>query len=244
LCYIITRYRRNTDLSNIPDLQKNIGIDFKDATLLKLALIHSSYVNENPAIAPNSNERLEFLGDAILDMVIAEELYFKYPDHNEGELTALRAVLVCSTTLENIAKHIGLGDSLLLGKGEEASGGRTKEANLAGAMESLIAAIYLDKGLEITRNFLINLFDTELKKLSEKETCIDYKSRLQHISQSRKGGEKETPVYNIIEATGPDHQRIFTAEVKVGNAILGTGHGKSKKIAETEAARLALENLK
>ena len=231
-------------MSNIANLQKNIGIDFKDVSLLKLALTHSSYVNENPAIAPNSNERLEFLGDAVLDMVIAEDLYFKYPDYNEGELTGLRAVLVCGTTLGNIAGNIGLGDSLLLGKGEEASGGRTKEANLAGAMESLIAAIYLDKGLETTRNFIIKLFDTELIKLTEQETCIDYKSQLQHIFQSRKNGEKETPVYNIIEATGPDHQRTFTAEVKTGNTILGTGQGKSKKIAETEAARTALQRLK
>jgi ribonuclease III len=235
---------RNSDLSNIAELQKNIGIDFKDLSLLKLAITHSSYVNENPAIAPASNERLEFLGDAILDMVIAEELYFKYPDHNEGELTELRAVLVCSTTIGNIGRNIGLGDCLLLGKGEEASGGRTKEANLAGAFESLIAAVFLDKGLETTRNFLINLFNTELIKLSEKETCIDFKSRLQQIFQSYRGKEKETPIYNIIEATGPDHKRNFTAEVKVGNTVLGTGHGKSKKIAETEAARAALEKLK
>ncbi|MDD4874083.1 MAG: ribonuclease III [Dehalococcoidales bacterium] len=231
-------------MNNIIDLQKNTGIDFKDASLLTLALTHSSYVNENPAIAPNSNERLEFLGDAILDMVIAEELYFKYPDYNEGELTGLRAILVCSTTLGNIARGIGLGDSLLLGKGEEASGGRAKEANLAGAIEALIAAVYLDRGLVPARNFIIKLFETEMKKLNEQEMCMDYKSRLQHIFQSKKGSNKETPYYNIIEATGPDHKHIFTAEVKVGDTLLGTGHGKSKKIAETEAARIALEKLK
>jgi len=231
-------------LNTIETLQKKIGAHFKDKSLLKLAVTHSSYVNENPAIAPCSNERLEFLGDAILDMVIAEDLYFKYPDYNEGELTELRSALVCSATLGKIATNIGLGDCLLLGKGEEASGGRSKEANLAGAMEALIAAIYLDKGLEITRKFLSNLFDAELKELEENESCIDYKSRLQHIFQSRKGNDKETPSYSIVEATGPDHKRIFTAEVKVGNRVLGTGYGKSKKSAETEAAKAALEKLK
>ncbi|MDD4924667.1 MAG: ribonuclease III [Dehalococcoidales bacterium] len=229
---------------NPADIQKCIGIEFRDESLLKLALTHSSYVNEYPAIAPYSNERLEFLGDAVLDMIIAEELYFKYPQHHEGELTGLRAALVCTTTLSNIAKNIGLGNCLLLGKGEESSGGRDKEANLAGALEGLVAAVYLDKGLESTRGFLLKLFDTELAKLGEKETCIDFKSRLQHIFQSRKGEDKETPLYSIIEETGPDHKRVYTAEVRVANILLGTGHGKSKKIAETEAAKAALGKLK
>jgi ribonuclease-3 len=231
-------------LSNIDSLQKSIGIYFKNITLLELALTHSSYINENPATAPHSNERLEFLGDAILGMIIAEELYFKYPDYNEGDLTSLRSTLVCSTTLSNIGRYIGLGDCLLLGRGEEASGGRNKEANLAGAMEALIAAVYIDKGLKITRSFLIKLFDTELAKLGEEETCINYKSRLQHIFQARKGKGKKTPVYTIVEETGPDHKPVFTAEVKVGHILLGTGHGKSKKTAEIEAAKAALEKLK
>ncbi len=232
------------ELNNLKDIENCIGIEFKDDSLLKLALTHSSYVNEYPAIAPESNERLEFLGDAVLDMIIAEDLYFKYPQQHEGELTALRATLVCTATLANIAQAIGLGNCLLLGKGEEASGGRSKEANLAGAFEALLAALYLDKGLEATRIFLLKLFEKELVKLGEKETCIDFKSRLQHIFQARKGEDKETPVYYIIEETGPDHKRIFTAEVRVGNKILGRGYGKSKKTAETEAARAALETLK
>lgn len=231
-------------MNTLKDIQKCIGIEFKDEALLKLAVTHSSYINEFPEIAPESNERLEFLGDAVLDMIIAEELYFKYPEQHEGELSALRASLVCSATLANIAQTIGLGNCLLLGKGEEASGGRTKEANLAGAFEALLAAIYIDKGLETTRSFLLRLFDKEQVKLSEKELCVDYKSRLQHIFQSRKGGNKETPVYYIIGEAGPDHNRIFTAEVRAGNHVLGQGHGKSKKIAETEAARAALESLK
>jgi ribonuclease-3 len=177
-------------------------------------------------------------------MIIAEELYFKYPQQHEGDLTALRASLVCTTTLANIAQAIGLGNCLLLGKGEEASGGRNKEANLAGAFEALLAALYLDKGLETTRTFLLKLFNTELAKLEQKESCVDYKSRLQHIFQARKGEDKETPLYYIVEESGPDHKRVFTAEVRVGNTLLGRGNGKSKKIAETEAARTALEKLK
>ncbi len=231
-------------MSNLADIQKCIGIKFKNETLLRLALTHSSYVNEYPAIAPYSNERLEFLGDAVLDMVIAEDLYFKYPEHHEGELTGFRAALVCTSTLSSIARKIGLGDCLLLGKGEEASGGRDKEANLAGALEALAAAVYLDKGLEIARGFLLKLFEAELAKMGEKESCVDYKSRLQHIFQARKDVDKKTPVYSIIAETGPDHKRIFTAEVKVGNTLLGRGTGKSKKIAEIEAARTALEKLK
>lgn len=229
---------------NPAHIKQCIDIEFKDESLLKLALTHSSYVNEYPAIAPESNERLEFLGDAVLDMIIAEELYFKYPQQHEGELTGLRAALVCTTTLANIANNIGLGKCLLLGKGEEASGGREKDANLAGAFEALLAAVYLDKGLESTRSFLLELFDEELAKLGEKDTCIDYKSQLQQIFQARKGDEKETPVYYIVEETGPDHKRVFTAEVKVGKTLLGRGSGKSKKIAETEAARAALEKLR
>ncbi len=226
------------------DIQKCIGIKFKNNALLKLAITHSSYVNEYPAIAPDSNERLEFLGDAILDMLIAEELYLKHPQYTEGELTELRAALVCTSTLAVIARTIGLGNCLLLGKGEESSGGRNKEANLAGALEALVAAVYLDKGLEITRGFILKLFETELTKPVESSNCIDYKSRLQHIYQARKGEDKVTPVYSIVAEKGPDHNRVFTAVVKVGKTLLGMGTGKSKKNAETEAAKAALEKLK
>jgi ribonuclease III len=231
-------------LNNPADIQKCIGIQFKNNALLKLALTHSSYVNEYPAVAPYSNERLEFLGDAVLDMLIAEELYLKHSEYTEGELTELRAALVCTSTLAGIAKTIELGNCLLLGKGEEASGGRFKEANLAGGLEALVAAVYLDKGLEITRGFLLKLFETELVNLGENDSCIDFKSRLQHIYQARKGEEKVTPVYSIVEETGPDHNRVFTAEVKVGKTLLGRGTGKSKKFAETEAAKAALEKMK
>ena len=231
-------------MNSLKDIKKRIGIEFKNEALLKLAITHSSYVNEYQAIAPESNERLELLGDAILGMIIAEHLYLKFPEHAEGELTGFRASLVCTTTLADIAKKINLGNYLLLGKGEEASGGRNKDANLAGALEALVAAVYLDKGLETTRDFLLKLFEAEIENPGEQGNCVDFKSQLQQIFQARKGGDKETPVYYIVEETGPDHKRVFTAEVKVREALLGRGSGKSKKIAETEAAKAALEKLK
>jgi len=230
---------------NIPKASnKCIAVKFKNEALFKLAITHSSYVNEYPAVAPESNERLEFLGDAILDVVIAEELYAKYPQYTEGELSALRAALVCTSTLAEIAQKLELGDCLLLGKGEETSGGRHKEANLAGSFEAVVAAIYLDQGWEVTRGFLLKLFETEIEARSKTDNCADYKSRLQHIFQSRTGKNKETPAYYIVDESGPDHDRIFTAEVRAGNTLLGRGTGKSKKTAETEAARIALKKLK
>jgi len=174
-------------------------------------------------------------------MIFAQKLYHYFPDATEGEMTRLRSALVRCSTLSNIAKAIGLSDYLYLGKGEEASGGRQKPTNLAGALEAVTAAVFLDQGWEKTTDFILRLFDTELEKLINQGIGIDYKSQLQHLIQSR---QQETPVYQIIEANGPAHDRMFTAEVKVGDTILGKGCGKSKKIAETEAARSALEQLK
>jgi ribonuclease-3 len=228
-------------LANLKTLQQVLGIQFKDLSLLQQALVHSSYINENPGATLTSNERLEFLGDAILALVVAKKLYDDYPLFSEGEMTRLRSALVRRTTLANIARTISLGDYIYLGKGEEASGGRNKPANLANTMESVIAAIFLDQGQDAARDFIIRLLDTELKKLVSQGTWIDYKSQLQHFSQFK---YKETPVYQIIEATGPAHDRRFTAEVRIGETVLGKGSGKSKKLAETEAARIALDQLK
>jgi ribonuclease-3 len=226
-------------LTNLKALQQVLGIQFRDLSLLQQALVHSSYVNENPGAALTSNERLEFLGDAILALVVAQKIYDDYPFFSEGEMTRLRSALVRRTSLANIARTISLGDYIYLGKGEEASGGCNKPANLANTMESVIAAIFLDQGQDAARDFIIRLIDTELKKLVSQGTRIDYKSQLQHFSQFK---YKETPVYQIIEATGPSHDRRFTAEVRVGETVLGKGSGKSKKLAETEAARIALEH--
>ena len=222
-------------------LQQVLGVHFKDSSLLEQALVHSSYINENPDAALTSNERLEFLGDAVLGMIFAQKLYHYFPNATEGEMTKLRSALVRRNTLSSVAKTIGLSDYLYLGKGEELSGGRHKPTNLAGVLEAVIAAIFLDQGWNTTTDFILRLFDTELKKLDRQGTGVDYKSQLQQLIQSN---QQETPVYQIIETTGPAHDRMFTAEVRVSDTVLGRGSGKSKKLAETEAARSALEQPK
>jgi ribonuclease-3 len=221
-------------------LQQRLNITFSNPNLLRLALIHSSYINEKPGIAPDSNERLEFLGDAILGLVIAQKLYQDFPDSAEGELTRLRSALVRRETLAQIAKIINLGDYLVLGKGEESGGGRDKPANLAGAFEALIAAIYLDQNIEITRDFILRLFGSELYKQAHRGVTTDYKSILQEIMQAK---FQVAPSYYLIEAEGPDHAKRFVIEVRLGNSVLATGTGNSKKIAEMEAAHLALKSI-
>jgi len=227
-------------LADLAALQQILGVSFNDSSLLEQALVHSSYLNENPGIAPASNERLEFLGDAVLGLVVAEKLYQDFPHSDEGEMTRLRAALVRGNTLARVARTIKLGDYLYLGKGEEASGGRRKPANLAGALEAMIAAIFLDQGSMVTRDFILRLFDEELQKIANRGARVDYKSQLQELIQSR---EQQTPAYRLIETAGPDHDRRFTVEVRAGDTILGKGLGKSKKAAETEAAGAALEQL-
>jgi len=227
-------------LADLASLQKVLGVSLNNVALLEQALVHSSYVNENPELASSSNERLEFLGDAILDFVVAEKLYSDFPHLKEGEMTKLRASLVSQLTLFHVAKAIRLGDYLYLGRGEEASGGRDKPINLAGAFEAAIAAVYLDQGLAVARDCVLRLLGSEIQKAMSQGAGIDYKSRLQELVQAKR---QPTPVYHIIEAEGPDHLKEFTVEVRVGGTVLGKGSGKSKKAAEGEAARTALERL-
>jgi ribonuclease-3 len=227
-------------LDNLAAMQQALGISFKRQDLLKQALVHSSYANENPGLAPASNERLEFLGDAVLDMVIAAKLYGDFPNLSEGEMTKLRALLVRRDTLAKMARFLRLGDHLYLGRGEEASGGRNKPANLAGAFEAVIGAIFLDRGTAIARRFILKLFDNELHKAVSQRTATDYKSELQELIQAR---NQKAPTYHVIEELGPDHNKRFTVEVRAGDTVLGTGSGKSKKSAETEAAHATLKKL-
>ena len=227
-------------MADLAALQQALGVSFNDASLLEQALVHGSYINENPGFALTSNERLEFLGDAVLGLIVAEKLHQDFPHLAEGQMTKLRAALVRRDTLARMARTIGLGDHLYLGKGEEAGGGRDKPVNLAGAMEAVIAAIFLDRGSTTAREFILRLFDTELQKVVSQGTGVDYKSQLQELIQAR---EQQTPTYHVIEATGPDHGKIFTVEVRLGETVLGRGSGKSKKAAESEAARSALEKL-
>jgi ribonuclease-3 len=226
-------------VTDLAALQKTLGIRFNDPSLLEQALVHTSYLNENPAIA-TSNERLEFLGDAVLGFIIAEELYQRLPQSSEGEMTELRSSLVRGDAVSRMAKAISLGNYLYLGKGEEVSGGRRKPANLAGALEALIAAIFLDHGSSVARAFILRLVDKELKKALSQGIEPDYKSQLQELIQAK---HQQTPTYQVIKAMGPDHDRRFTVEVKLGDTVLGSGSGKSKKSAEAEAARSALDQL-
>ncbi len=227
-------------MADLAALQQTLGVWFNDPSLLEQALVHSSYVNENPGFAPASNERLEFLGDAILGFIVAEELYQRFSQFSEGEMTKLRSSLVRRDALSRMARAISLGNYLYLGKGEEASGGRHKPANLAGVLEAVIAAIFLDRGSATARDFVLRSADKELNKVLNQGVEADYKSQLQEIIQAR---QQQTPTYKVIEAVGPDHNRAFTVEVRVGDTVLGRGSGKSKKVAETEAARSALDQL-
>ncbi len=227
-------------MADLAAFQRTLGVTFKEPSLLAQALTHSSYANENPGFAPNSNERLEYLGDAVVGLVVGEQLYRDFPGLAEGDMTKLRAYLVKQETLSQVARRIGLGEQLYLGKGEEASGGREKHANLARAFEAVIAAVYLDHGLDTTEALIIRLLLPELRAAINAGVVTDFKSRLQEYVQSQ---AKSPPVYVLVDMTGPDHDRTFTVEAKSGNEVLGKGTGKSKKHAEAEAARAALESL-
>lgn len=220
-------------------LQQVLGISFLRLSLLEQALVHSSYINENPDFTLVSNERLEFLGDAILGEVIAEKLYRDFSHFDEGKMTITRAALVRRDTLAHIAGSIRLGDHLYIGKGEAASGGRHKPANLAGALEAVIAAVFLDRGREATKEFILMMFHEELQEIISQDEIVDYKSQLQELMQI----QKQMPSYDMVRVTGPAHDRRFIVEVKVGNDVLGKGVGKNKKTAEMQAARSALKKL-
>ena len=227
-------------MQNWEECEKSLGVSFANKSLLKQALTHSSYINENPDFVLLSNERLEFLGDAILDFIVAEKLYKEFPELPEGKLTAIRASLVCRDALTEVASSLGLGDYLLLGRGEEASKGRTKPSNLANAMEAVIGAIYLDQGMVKTRKFVLSRLRPRLRKIKAGKITLNYKALLQEFVQRKK---TLTPVYRLVEITGPGHEKQFTAEVMVGDEVLGKGTGKNKKSAEMEAAHSAWEEL-
>ncbi|MCX7911951.1 MAG: ribonuclease III [Dehalococcoidales bacterium] len=226
-------------MPGLTELERNLGLSFRNSELLREALVHSSYLNENPDYRGNHNERLEFLGDAVLGLLTAEELYRAFPNLAEGEMTRARAFLVRRETLAGLARSLRLGEFLLMGRGEEASGGRDKTPNLAGAFEALIAAIYLDQGIEVTQQLVRRLFSGLWQELTT-TSIHDYKSRLQEITQAR---FQQIPSYHLVKEDGPPHDRTFTVEVRLNDTVLGTASGKSKKAAETAAARKALEDL-
>jgi len=227
-------------LSDLGALQTILDVNFKDESILQQALVHRSYLNENSLLHLVSNERLEFLGDAVLGFVVASELYSRFPDFSEGELTKLRSALVRGETLTRIALSLQLGDYLYLGHGEEESGGRSRSRNLSCTLEAVIGAVFLDQGLDVAGGFILKLLGSELDGVVEDKFAADYKSKLQQVIQSE---HKITPVYRTIEEVGPDHAKVFTVEVLAGDSVLGRGCGRSKRAAETDAARHALQGL-
>ena len=222
----------------IKDLEAAIGYKFKNIALLQNALAHSSYANERWHNSLMSNERLEFLGDSILGMCVAEYLYCTFPDRPEGELTRMRADMVCEQTLANVAGRIGLGEHLLLGKGEEQGGGRTRNSILADAVESVIAASFLDGGMGAAKQFIQKfiLVEVPVKKLHN----VDYKTGLQELVQQKKN---QVLSYTLVGESGPDHDKHFEVEVRLNGKVVGLGSGSSKKRAEQDAARVAIESL-
>ena len=222
----------------IKDLEAAIGYRFQNITLLQNALTHSSYANERWHNSLKSNERLEFLGDSILGMVVAEYLYKNFPDRPEGELTRMRADMVCEKTLASVAARINLGHHLMLGNGEEQGGGRSRESILADAVESVIAASFLDGGMAAARSFIEKfiLVEVPVRKMHN----ADYKTALQELIQQKKN---QTLSYALVGESGPDHDKRFEVEVSLNGRVIGTGTGSSKKRAEQMAAQSALENL-
>ncbi|WP_027701631.1 ribonuclease III [Metaclostridioides mangenotii] len=226
-------------IENIQCFEKVIGYDFKNKDYILEALTHSSYSNENKRF--NFNERFEFLGDSVLGVVVSDYLFRSEQNLPEGELTKLRANIVCEESLNEVATNINLGDYMLLGKGEEATGGRQRISILADATEAVIAAIYLDGGFECARDFILKFMGDIIQDTRKGNIFRDYKTHLQELLQSR--GENNI-WYNLIEEKGPDHNKRFVMEVGINEDVLGVGEGKSKKEAEQLAARAGLKKIR
>jgi ribonuclease-3 len=220
--------------------EASLGLTFCDKTLLQRALTHRSYINENVKFPLEDNERLEFLGDAVLDFIAAEYLYHRFPEMSEGQLTSLRAALVRTETLATFASKIGLGELIFLGRGEEDHGGRARPAILCDCYEALIGALYLDQGLEATRTFVVQVIKSAIPQILEGETDKDAKSMLQELSQKHR---KITPTYRTVGERGPDHAKEFTVAAVIGKETYGLGVGHSKQIAAQAAAQAALARL-
>jgi ribonuclease-3 len=219
-------------------LEKRLGMSFAERGLLSLSLTHSSAVNEDPLSFSASNQRLEFLGDAFIDFVVSQELYHCLPNIAEGELTELRSAIVRGATLARLARGLSLGSYMYMGQGEEGSGGRYRDSNLAAALEAVVGAVLLDKGADAAYGITLGLLQSELDHTVREGVAKDPKSRLQQVTQ---GMGKGSPVYRTIGESGPEHLRIFTIEVVVADEVMGTGSGHRKVDGERTAAQQALE---
>jgi len=224
----------------VEKLEKSISYKFKNQDFINEALTHRSYLNENPTWKTPHNERLEFLGDAVLELVVTEILFSKYPNSAEGQLTSFRAALVNYQMLAEVSKVIQLEDYLLLSKGESKDMGRARDVILANAIESLIGAIYLDGGYDSAKQFIEKFVMAKLEEVVEKGLYKDAKSLLQEKTQA---SQKITPIYRVISEEGPDHKKVFTVGVYLANKLIASGQGMSKQDAEVDAAKKALQEL-
>jgi ribonuclease-3 len=218
-------------------LEKHLGLKFKNKDILKQAFVHRSYINENPQLGLEHNERLEFLGDAVLELVITEYLYKKYPDKPEGELTNWRAALVNAKMLTLVSQELGFNDFLLLSKGEAKELGKARQYILANTFEAFIGALYLDSGYDSAEKFINSYLLLKLSEIIQKKLYKDAKSHFQEEAQEKVG---ITPVYEVIKEWGPDHKKKFTVGVYLNGSKIGEGEGYSKQEAEEEAAKEAL----
>lgn len=224
--------------------QNVLGYFFRKTDLLREALTHKSYLNELRTTEKNrpaqDNERLEFLGDAVLDLAISEHLILLYPLSTEGDLSKMKARIVSEVTLARVAKRLGIGEFLLLGKGEERTRGREKPSILADSLEALIAAVYQDGGFEIARTVILRIFEEEIHGLDQRREDVDYKTELQECCQR---DFDVLPTYRVLRESGPDHQKLFEVELTIKDEVYGIGRGRSKKEAEQQAAKQALQKL-
>lgn len=232
------KYRKETNVSRLHELEEKLGYRFRDPELLRQALTHSSYANEHHLKKHSDNERLEFLGDAVLELTSSEFLYEKYPNYAEGSLTKLRASLVCEPTLAFCTRELDLGSYLYLGKGEDHTGGRSRKSILSDALEAVIGAIYLDGGFANAKEFVLKYILTDIE---HKQLFYDSKTILQEVVQAK---GSHTLQYEVIREEGPDHDKHFIVEVRMDDAPVGEGAGHTKKAAEQEAAYQALLKLK
>jgi ribonuclease-3 len=230
---------KNGATKDFAALELKLRISFKDKDLLTQAFIHRSYLNENPQIGLGNNERLEFLGDAVLELVVTEYLYLKYPGKPEGELTSWRAALVNTKMISSVAFKLGFSDFLLLSKGESKEEGKSRQYILANTYEAFIGSLYIDSGYEVCRQFIYESLMRELPEIIEKKLYKDSKSRFQEVAQEKM---KITPTYRVLEEKGPDHNKHFMVGVYIGSELVAKGGGTSKQEAEEDTARIALES--
>ncbi|HXF44282.1 MAG TPA: ribonuclease III [Candidatus Paceibacterota bacterium] len=225
-------------MSELKKLEEKIGVDFRNKALLLEAVTHRSYLNENPGVRTGNNERLEYLGDAVLELVVTERLFNEFPESQEGELTLIRAALVNYVMLARVAREIGLEGYILLSRGEAKDLGKAREVILANAIEAVIGAIHLDKGYEAAKTFIERNIIRHLKEVTENGAYRDPKSKLQELIQEKM---KSTPTYSVLEEKGPDHAREFIVGVYFGGELQAKGSGSSKQEAENKAAEEALK---